>query len=418
MTIKPLNLFRNLCLSALNFAPKLSKPFQSFIIEVMELYQTIPNHINFLQMERFGRSCESRFRQNFSKSFDWLEFNTYFAKRHIGHRTAIAIDPCFISKSGKCTPGMGYFWSGCACAYKRGLEILGIALVDADLGDATFLKTVQTFTEKRRGPKPHCTKGMKDPDSLIAIYLRTILANKKRLHSLSSTIVADAYFSKRSFCDGITKMGFHLISRLRDDAVLKYLTTVPRTGKRGRPQLFDGRVDIDNLNNNVFSTEEIKNEGSIIAFHSAIAYAYGLRCKVKVVIADFGDEDKNKQYKKIFFSTDTSMSAIDIFDIYRTRFQIEFLFRDAKQNTGLTNCQSRKKEKLDFSFNASLSSINLSKALANELGMKYSASSMKMLLHNAAIIERFILMFGKLPNSHLNNTIFKELLFYGVRNAG
>jgi IS4 transposase len=62
------------------------------------------------------------------------------------------------------------------------------------------------------------------------------------------------------------------------------------------------------------------------------------------------------------------MSAIDIFDIYRTRFQIKFLFRDAKQNTGLTNCQYRKKEKLDFSFNASLSSINLSKALVTPVG--------------------------------------------------
>jgi hypothetical protein len=134
---------------------------------------------------------------------------------------------------------MGYFWSGCACAYKRGLEILGIALVDANFGDATFLKAVQTFTEKRHGTKPHCTKGMKDSDSL------------------SSTIVADAHFSKRSFYDGITKMGFHLISRLRDDAILKYLTTVPLTGKRGEPQLFDGRVDIDNLNNNAFSI--IKN---------------------------------------------------------------------------------------------------------------------------------------------------------------
>jgi hypothetical protein len=41
----------------------------------------------------------------------------------------------------------------------------------------------------------------------------------------------------------------------------------------------------------------------------------------------------------------------------------------------------------------------------------FEADSMKILLHNAAIIERFILMFGKLPKSHLNNTIFKELLF-------
>ena len=418
MIIKPLNLFRETCRKALSDVPKLSKPFQSFIIEVMELYQTIPQRINFLQMGRYGRSCESRFRQNFSRSFDWLSFNIHFAKRHSGHRTAIAIDPSYINKSGKFTPGMGYFWSGCTCAYKRGLEILGIALVDADTRDATFLKSAQTFTQKHRGPKAYCTKGMKDPDSLIGLYLRAILACKKQLMSLSKTIVADAYFSKRTFSDGVIDLGFHLISRLRDDAVFKYLSTKPHTGKRGRPQKFEGRVDINNLDTTVFSTEEVAGDDSTITLHSAIVYANGLKRDVKVVIADFPDVDKSRPSRKIFFSTDTSVSAKDIFDIYRTRFQIEFLFRDAKQNTGLTNCQSRKKEKLDFSFNASLSSINLSKALATELGMKYSASSMKMLIHNAAIIERFILMFGKLPNSHLNNTILKELLFYGVKVAG
>ena len=47
------------------------------------------------------------------------------------------------------------------------------------------------------------------------------------------------------------------------------------------------------------------------------------------------------QSRKVFFNTDTDMSAVDIFDIYRTRFQIEFLYRDSKQFTGLCNCQSR-----------------------------------------------------------------------------
>ena len=33
-----------------------------------------------------------------------------------GHRIAIAIDPCYISKSGKKTPSIDWFWSGCAAA--------------------------------------------------------------------------------------------------------------------------------------------------------------------------------------------------------------------------------------------------------------------------------------------------------------
>jgi hypothetical protein len=41
---------------------------------------------------------------------------------------------------------------------------------------------------------------------------------------------------------------------------------------------------------------------------------------------------------------------------------IEFLFRDSKQFTGLTDCQSRAKAVLDFHFNAALATLNLARA--------------------------------------------------------
>ncbi|MBB1487529.1 hypothetical protein [Oceanospirillum sediminis] len=46
---------------------------------------------------------------------------------------------------------------------------------------------------------------------------------------------------------------------------------------------------------------------------------------------------------------------------YKARFQIEFVFRDAKQYTGLMDCQSRKKEVINTHLNASLSALNLLK---------------------------------------------------------
>src|SRR5690606_40503755 len=57
---------------------------------------------------------------------------------------SIAVDPSFISKSGKVTPWIGYFWSGCAGTTKRGLEILGVGLIDIDTKDCISLQAVQT----------------------------------------------------------------------------------------------------------------------------------------------------------------------------------------------------------------------------------------------------------------------------------
>ena len=84
------------------------------------------------------------------------------------------------------------------------------------------------------------------------------------------------------------------------------------------------------------------------------------------------------------------ISARDIFDIYRTRFQLEFVFRDAKQFTGLTHCQTKNNEALSFAINASLTSINLARAFARQQGMDLSVGSTKTLLHNAAMVDRFI----------------------------
>lgn len=58
----------------------------------MEMYLSVNKKINFTQMARFGRSCESRFRQNFRKAFDWIGFNRSFLKPASGNLVTLAID--------------------------------------------------------------------------------------------------------------------------------------------------------------------------------------------------------------------------------------------------------------------------------------------------------------------------------------
>jgi len=65
--------------------------------------------------------------------------------------------------------------------------------------------------------------------------------------------------------------------------------------------------------------------------------------------------DPKKQRYALFFSTDLEIKPLDLFNWYRARFQIEFIFRDGKQFTGLTDCQARNKEALHFHFNGNYS---------------------------------------------------------------
>ena len=59
--------------------------------------------------------------------------------------------------------------------------------------------------------------------------------------------------------------------------------------------------------------------------YTLIAYSKALKCKVRLVIWQMPNGKK-----KLFFSTDTSLSGEEVLLYYRTRFQIEFCFRDAK----------------------------------------------------------------------------------------
>ena len=382
-----------------NSAAKLTKSFEKILIEVIILYMIIPRKVNFTQMERYGSHDEQTYRNNFGKKksecIDWFKLNVSLAKRYFGEngRRAIAIDPSFISKSGKKTPHIGRFWSGCAQAVKHGLEIMGIGLIDIDANDCIMLRAHQSLTGKELGLRD---KSMTD------FYISVIKRYRKELLKLSTLIVADAYFSTSTFVNGIKKYGFSLVSRFRDNACLYYVYNGPRTGKRGRPKTKDGKIDMNKLDLTRMEKLEMKKaEGTA---YTLIAYSKALKCKIRLVIWQMPNGKK-----KLFFSNDISLSGDEVLAYYRTRFQIEFCYRDAKGYTGLMHCQARNKWKLDFAFNASFASLNVAKVTMKEMGMQYSMSSFKALMTNTYIVRRIFKACGYNPNRTLISKIFKDL---------
>ena len=104
---------------------------------------------------------------------------------------------------------------------------------------------------------------------------------------------------------------------------------------------------------------------------------------------------------------------------YKARFQMEFLFRDAKQYTGLENCQARSENKLDFHFNASLSSLNVAKVLLrNNLDINqprsYSINDLKISFQNRNMLKRILSIYRLDYKLIKNDSRFKEILYYGA----
>ena len=56
------------------------------------------------------------------------------------------------------------------------------------------------------------------------------------------------------------------------------------------------------------------------------------------------------------------MTALEVVECYRARFEMEFAFRDAKQFAGLTDSQPRSERALEFAWNASFLTVSLARA--------------------------------------------------------
>jgi len=406
MILKGYISYKQLIYSMLDKMANINKWRKDFMIEVFMLFLSIKGRINFFQLERYGQFCEQRYRQQFEKPFDFMEFNKQLAISNGSGRFVIAFDPSYISKSGKLTPGVGRYWSGCAQGSKWGLEISGIAAIDVDNNFAFHLEAVQTPGSKG------------DPNSdenLLDWYGNVLFERKETLAKLSSYIVADAFFAKKPFVDRVLAIEMHLISRLRDDADLKYLFYGEKTGKKGRPRKHDGKINWANLNQDYFNVIQIDE---LTTVYCAIVYSKSFKRNIKIA-CEFTTSEKGKVTHKIYFTTDLEMEAPDIIKYYRSRFQIEFLYRDGKQHTGLEHSQARSTNKLHFHFNTSLTSINIERvchwlSLPKEKREAFSMADVKTLYHNMLLLERFIDVFAVKPNKLKNQDIVKELIYYGT----
>ena len=108
---KPYNV---LISSMIDKLPNINQWRRTFLLEILILFLSIRGRINFLQLARYGKYKEQRYRQQFEKRFDFLSFNKELTLSQGSGRYAIAFDPSYVAKSGKETPGVGWYWSGCA----------------------------------------------------------------------------------------------------------------------------------------------------------------------------------------------------------------------------------------------------------------------------------------------------------------
>lgn len=175
-----------------------------------------------------------------------------------------------------------------------------------------------------------------EPMSFWDAALAALWEVTRCLGEASIRVVADAYYAKAPFLNGLLARGIHGISRLRKDAV-GWDDPAPRPpGKRGRKPRYGRKWTLATLMTAETPTRErltLYGKLTQVVFVTRDVWLRDVAQKVRVVVLEGAKEPF------ILVSTDLTLSALQIIEIYGARFSIELTIRDLKQHFGLGDYQ-------------------------------------------------------------------------------
>jgi len=362
----------------------ITKPQRKFLLTLFVSMLVTRGRLNFLNLSRHSSLDEKTYRRHFQKAFSFVSFNQLSIAQAVPtqHTKLFAQDASFSAKSGKHTYGLDRFWNGTTAKVERGLEVSVISIVDVEANQAFALCAHQT-------PPSLTTPKTEKTATRIDFYLEHLTATAAHLPAGVKYGVFDGFYAKQKFVAGVCALGYHVVSKLRADAHLLYLYTGEQK-KRGRRRKYDGKVSFSDLSR----FEQSCGDEAHLTLYTLVVWSVSLQRRVRVVVVG-NTKDKEKPRYVVLFATDTELAAADILRFYKARFQIEFIFRDAKQFAGFSDCQARDQAALHFHFNASVSAVNVARLIAQAeqrtaAKFVFSMASLKQRFFNEHLLDLFI----------------------------
>jgi hypothetical protein len=405
--------------------------------------------VNFTNLSRYSELSERTYRRHYRQEICFMSLNAQVIEAAIpsGATCIGAMDCSFIAKSGKATYGLDWFYNGSQRRTQKGLEISVIAVIDVEAHRGYSLSVQQTpprlATGKTKAQSQHQSIGWATIEQARQMleqlpnrattqaagddaaveptrmddYLQHLQDTFPYLPTSLKYWVVDGFYSKRKFVDGVVALNLQVISKLRSDADMRYLYKGEQK-PRGAKRKYDGKVELRDLSR----LSHVRQLAPGLALYTLVVWHVSLKRKIRIA-AVVDTHTPGKTSIALLFSTDIDLDAERILEYYKARFQIEFIFRDAKQFTGLCDAQTRQSQTLDFHFNASLSALNLAKyedqlraAQGNQKQPlpPFSMASYKRIAFNDHLLERFIAMLDLNPTLIKSHPNYQNLRSYGI----
>ena len=390
--------------SVLSCLKQTKKPQHKFVTHLLGLMLMLPGHVTFRNMSRYSPYHERTFARWYGRNFAWVSLTQAAITEVVppAHEQAVVMEARVVPTSGQHTYGLARFWNGRHSRAEKGLALSPLAWLALPETCASCLRVAQT-------PPSAATVELEAPRMDVSLdHLRRVV----KVHALRflRSVVTDGADSKQQCVAGVRGLELQQMGTVRAAAQLRALSQGPKRPGPGRQKTSDGKVTWS-----AFARfERLETEDEHLGLSPQVLNHVQLECNLQVVVVVHTQRNRYA----VLFSTDVNLEPQRLYRYYKARFQIEFLFRDAKQFTGLSDCQARSKAKLDFHFNASLSAVTFAKLEARQQNgnpdQPFSMASLKRRAFNQHLIDRICEHLANGQSLEKSSPDYETLCNYGI----
>ncbi len=316
----------------------------------------------------------------FNATIAWPQVFVKFFEQHL-YRPAgeyfLVGDESVVTKSGKQTHGLDYFFSGLLSKTVKGIAIFALSLVSVEERRSYPLQVEQVVRseeekaaakarqKKRQAKKKSASKkkpgrpqGSKNRDKtqveLTPEQKRIQKMVKNQLAALQNLVTVrylalDGHFGNNNALQMVRQCGLHLISKLRHDAAL-YFIYDGKQKRKGPRKKYGQKINYRHIPEKYLV--EQSTQGDICTrIYQAMMLHPDFAQALNVVIITKTNLKTGAFANVNLFTSDLELPYEKIIDFYSLRFQIEFNFRDAKQYWGLEDFMNVKEIPLTNALN-------------------------------------------------------------------
>jgi hypothetical protein len=380
----------------------------------------------------------------FYTTIPWAQVFWTFFRAHLFDRQdtyLLAGDESVVTKAGKHTHGLDYFFSSLKQKAVPGLSFFTLSLVslqqrrsypvyveqqirtEAEKAESKAkkqAKKVKPTVTKRKPGRPKGSRNKNKTEVALNPELQRIL---KMLQSLLNTIqdtihltylVLDGHFGNHPAFRMVRQCQLHLISKLRYDAALHFAYAGPKP-KRGPTPRLGEPVDVRKIPYQYLKETKIANGFEIRTYQMPLLHQ-DFPDSLNVVILLRTNLATGAWANVILFSSDLALSYDKLIDYYSLRFQIEFNFRDAKQFWGLEDFMNVSQNAVTNAANLALFMVDVSQVLMCEYrhdDPDFSILDLKAIYRGYRYVTETIQILPQKPDEHLVSQFFRKVAALG-----